>query len=120
MIGRLAVGIVTAWAGAAFAQAPPGAGGGPPPAPSVKAGPVQLTATRSTVQRAVVFGPEVRHVSTTTLLLRIAPDPNSVVAFVSDFKVDALTDQAGRPLKAALRANQFLSLTNNQLILPVE
>ena len=48
------------------------------------------------------------------------PDPNVVVPFLTDFKIDALTDQSGHPLKAELRQGYDLSLRNNQTAVGIE
>ena len=83
MICRLAMSVLLGWASWSLAQVPPQSGRPDRIAPpSITVGPVRITPNNASIHCAVVFGREIRHVNTTTLLLNVAGvDPNGVVPF---------------------------------------
>lgn len=90
-------------------------------APSVQVGPIRITAANATVQRAVLMAHEPRRVNTTTLYLAVSADPDVVVSLLTDFKVDSLLDQTGKPIEGNFRRSGFdFHLDNNRGTLSID
>ncbi|HEY8751650.1 MAG TPA: hypothetical protein VIM11_26955 [Tepidisphaeraceae bacterium] len=126
MICRLAMSLIVGWGGWCLAQASPT---GPNRAndqnavqrPMITVGPIKVTAANASMHRAIMFGHELRRVNTTTLVLNVTVDPDVVVPFISDFKIDALVDQSGHPIKGDIRKGvDNFTFTRNQINLPIE
>jgi len=125
MIRRVIVGLVLACGGWTIAQEFPQNGQANQrnvkPAPSVTVGPIRVTAANTTVQRAMVMGHVPHAVNMTTLTINVVADPSASVSSISDFKIDTLLDQNGRPIKPQLRRAQGqLPLNENRTSLTVE